>query len=253
MPDQDPSNQPISNTPVQQEPVHITQKKKNPVILIIIIVFIVIALLGLTAYIAYMVGKNKGKETQSNDTSQSQENQSEDADNSSSDTSSTTTTTITADTEPDPYDGWKTYRNDEWGIEFKHNGDGSDMLTHENPGTSDPRVSTVGYAVNPNQESDSGIVQILWSVWENPEELSLNDFYDTYLDYDTSCTVDKNFTIGSNVVIKGICDERPQGVSSTDIYLIDSENRVFQVSYLHYMDETLMDIADLSIPTIKVY
>jgi len=156
------------------------------------------------------------------------------------------------DSTDDPYEGWSNYRNETWGIEFKHNGDGSEILTHDNTGNTDPQVSRIGYSVNPDQESGSKVIQVFWSLWENSEELFLNEFFDTYLDFDGNCTVNKNYIIEDNVVIKCICDERPTGVSSTDIYIIDSEKRIFRVSYLHYMDETLMETANLSIDTIKV-
>ncbi|MBN2015652.1 hypothetical protein JW766_02365 [Candidatus Dojkabacteria bacterium] len=213
-------------------------------IAVLLILFIVIVV------IAYILGKGKKNEEESiiettTTTTTITEEKEDESGESEEQNESQQVTTISED----PYAGWKTYTNNEWGISFKHNGSGAEREIIDNPGVSDPNVIRVGFEINNDYGNE---IVIRWDVWENPEKLSLNEFYETYQSYKTGCSVDKNFKIGDKTVIRALCPNEPMGVPLTEVYIFDSQQRVFLISYLHYMDEKLMEYTDLSIQTIKV-
>jgi hypothetical protein len=89
------------------------QRKNNPLMLILAAALVLI-LIGLVGYIAYTLGKSAGQ------------NEKSDTDNTVQEGQVTETTTQTEDTstqddsEEDPYEGWKTYENEDCGYSFRY-------------------------------------------------------------------------------------------------------------------------------------
>lgn len=172
-------------------------------------------------------------------------------DETESDTSGSNGSTNDTGTTTDPYEGWKTYANEEWGISFKHNGSGEETLSVDNPDNDDPNVYRIGYRINSKYNEE---IVIQWRMWENEEQLPLNQFYDAYQSYlNSSCDIDKNFSVGNKTGIKAFCEEaNTGGIPRTEVFIMDSQKRIFNITYLHYMDEELLEVTDLSIQTISV-
>lgn len=144
---------------------------------------------------------------------------------------------------------WETYKKKDWGITFNYTGTGSETKIFENPNPQNPYEAKLQYRVN-DEKKDNMVIN--WTVWENKGKLTLKGFFDEYLRYTMDgCKINEEYKIGNSSVIRCECDLEDTFTNSIVIFAMDSNNRIFKISFRSKNSET-KSICEEAIKTIEL-